>query len=97
MSEKCQKATSHDRAVGVFGWSRDEAVGRTMADLIIPERYRKAHRNGLRRYGLSLKMAPRRDAGRCRQIAMALGTWDRRMNPQQRQSHRVAAPVPKIL
>ena len=35
----------NDRAAGVFGWSRDEAVGRTMADLIIPERYREAHRN----------------------------------------------------
>jgi PAS domain S-box-containing protein len=38
------------RAVSVFGWSRDEAVGRTMADLIIPERYREAHRKGLRRF-----------------------------------------------
>jgi PAS domain S-box-containing protein len=34
----------------VFGWSRGEAIGRTMADLIIPERYRNAHRDGLRRY-----------------------------------------------
>jgi PAS domain S-box-containing protein len=40
----------NDRAVGVFGWSRDEAVGRIMADLIIPERYREAHKKGLRRY-----------------------------------------------
>jgi PAS domain S-box-containing protein len=40
----------NDRAVGVFGWAREEAVGRIMADLIIPERYREAHRNGLRRY-----------------------------------------------
>jgi PAS domain S-box-containing protein len=40
----------NDRAVDVFGWSRDEAVGRVMADLIIPERYREAHRKGLRRY-----------------------------------------------
>ena len=40
----------NDRAVGVFGWSRDEAVGRIMADLIIPERHREAHRKGLRRY-----------------------------------------------
>jgi PAS domain S-box-containing protein len=40
----------NDRAVDVFGWSREEAVGRTMADLIIPERYREAHRNGLRLY-----------------------------------------------
>ena len=40
----------NDRAAGVFGWSRDEAVSRAMADLIIPERYREAHRNGLQRY-----------------------------------------------
>src|SRR5215475_343920 len=40
----------NDRAMSVFGWSSDEAVGRIMADLIIPERYREAHRKGLRRY-----------------------------------------------
>jgi PAS domain S-box-containing protein len=40
----------NDRAMSVFGWSLDEAVGRIMADLIIPERYREAHRKGLRRY-----------------------------------------------
>ena len=40
----------NDRAMNVFGWSRDEAVGRIMADLVIPERYREAHRKGLRRY-----------------------------------------------
>jgi PAS domain S-box-containing protein len=40
----------NDRGTNVFGWSRDEAVGRAMADLIIPERYREAHKNGIRRY-----------------------------------------------
>jgi PAS domain S-box-containing protein len=40
----------NERAVAVFGWSKDEAVGRTMADLIIPERYREAHKSGLQRY-----------------------------------------------
>ena len=40
----------NDRATSIFEWSRDEAVGRTLADLIIPERYREAHRNGLQRY-----------------------------------------------
>jgi PAS domain S-box-containing protein len=40
----------NDRAAGIFGWSREEAVGRTLADLIIPERYRKAHRHGLELY-----------------------------------------------
>lgn len=33
-----------------FGWSRDEVVGKPVADTIIPERLRKAHVEGLRRY-----------------------------------------------
>lgn len=40
----------NDRAVSIFGWPRHEAVGRVMADLIIPERYREAHKSGLQRY-----------------------------------------------
>ena len=40
----------NDRAANVFGWSRDEALGQAMADLIIPERYREAHKSGIRRY-----------------------------------------------
>jgi PAS domain S-box-containing protein len=38
------------RAVTTFGWSRDEALGRKLADLIIPERYRVSHEAGLARY-----------------------------------------------
>ena len=33
-----------------FGWSRAEALGRALGDLIIPERMRAAHAAGLRRY-----------------------------------------------
>ncbi|HEV8420282.1 MAG TPA: PAS domain S-box protein [Actinomycetota bacterium] len=33
-----------------FGYSRDEAVGRPLADLIIPPSLRKAHREGMARY-----------------------------------------------
>jgi len=33
-----------------FGWPREEACGRSMADLIIPERYRDAHHRGMRRF-----------------------------------------------
>src|SRR5690349_16336787 len=38
------------QAEATFGWPRSEAIGRTVSDLIIPERYRKAHQEGLRRY-----------------------------------------------
>jgi PAS domain S-box-containing protein len=38
------------QAEATFGWPRSEAMGRRVSDLIIPERYRKAHQEGLRRY-----------------------------------------------
>lgn len=34
----------------IFGWSREAAVGRSMAQTIIPERMRKAHLDGLVHY-----------------------------------------------
>jgi PAS domain S-box-containing protein len=37
-------------ATAIFGWTRDEALGRPLAELIIPERYRASHMNGLVRY-----------------------------------------------
>jgi PAS domain S-box-containing protein len=40
----------NDRAVSTFGWTRDEVIGRPMADLVIPQRYRDAHQAGLKRY-----------------------------------------------
>lgn len=33
-----------------FGWTRGEAVGRELATLILPPRYREAHTSGLRRF-----------------------------------------------
>jgi PAS domain S-box-containing protein len=33
-----------------FGWARTEAVGRDLADTVIPERYREAHRKGIDRF-----------------------------------------------
>jgi PAS domain S-box-containing protein len=37
-------------ATALFGWSRDEAMGRPLADMVIPERSREAHRMGLARF-----------------------------------------------
>lgn len=36
------------QAEKIFGWARTEAMGRTVAELIIPERYREAHTRGLK-------------------------------------------------
>lgn len=38
------------RATAIFGWTLEEAVGRKLATLIIPEAYRAHHEEGLRRY-----------------------------------------------
>jgi diguanylate cyclase (GGDEF)-like protein/PAS domain S-box-containing protein len=38
------------QAETTFGWSRAEALGRGLAETIIPERYRAAHRAGLERF-----------------------------------------------
>lgn len=40
----------NDVAERIFGWSFEEAVGRRMSDLIIPERFREAHEAGLARF-----------------------------------------------
>lgn len=38
------------QAENTFGWSRDEIQGRTLADTILPEQFREAHREGIKRY-----------------------------------------------
>jgi diguanylate cyclase (GGDEF)-like protein/PAS domain S-box-containing protein len=38
------------KAEEIFGWSHDEAIGRTLVATIIPRRYRDAHQRGLARY-----------------------------------------------
>lgn len=34
----------------IFGWSRAEALGRELAELIVPDRYRESHRKGLQHF-----------------------------------------------
>jgi PAS domain S-box-containing protein len=34
----------------IFGWLATEVLGKTLTNLIIPERYRQAHDNGMKRY-----------------------------------------------
>ena len=38
------------QAEETFGWSRDEAIGRPLDELIVPQRLREAHREGMRRF-----------------------------------------------
>jgi PAS domain S-box-containing protein len=50
MTREGMVAGWNDIAEQTFGWTGAEAVGRLMADLIIPEQYREAHSRGLERY-----------------------------------------------
>ena len=38
------------RAEQMFGWSRSEAVGKTLLETIIPERFHRAHQHGIETY-----------------------------------------------
>lgn len=38
------------RAAEIFCWSHDEVLGKRVSDIIIPERYRSAHENGLKKF-----------------------------------------------
>ena len=38
------------QAESMFGWSREEAIGRDPADIIIPEQHRQAHQRGLQHF-----------------------------------------------
>jgi two-component system cell cycle sensor histidine kinase/response regulator CckA len=37
-------------AEATFGWTQQEAVGRELADTVLPHRYRDAHRSGIKRF-----------------------------------------------
>jgi PAS domain S-box-containing protein len=38
------------QAERILGWSREEAIGRSLASLVVPPQHREAHQRGLRRY-----------------------------------------------
>ncbi len=38
------------QAESIFGWSREEAIGRPMAETIVPPQYREAHKRGLKHF-----------------------------------------------
>jgi PAS domain S-box-containing protein len=40
----------NDAAERMFGWSRDEAIGRTLTDMIVPPAFRQHHHDGLARF-----------------------------------------------
>lgn len=37
-------------ALNIYGWTAEDIVGRTLADTILPERYRERHKAGIQRF-----------------------------------------------
>ena len=50
MDEQGRITEWNAQAETMFGWKRDEAVGRLLSDILIPMRYRSDHEEGLRRF-----------------------------------------------
>ena len=79
------------QAEKIFGWTRDEAMGRTVAELIIPGRHREAHTQGLKHLlatgqgtvvNRRIEIAARRKDGREFPVELSIvamksnGTWN---------------------
>jgi PAS domain S-box-containing protein len=64
----------NERAEAIFGWPRESALGRMLADTIVPERYRDSHRQGFARSvqtgNSRAEPAPRADGDAARWIGV---------------------------
>ncbi|MGH2656694.1 MAG: PAS domain S-box protein [Actinomycetota bacterium] len=79
------------QAERVFGWARDEVLGRLLAETVIPERYRTDHRRGLARFletgegpvlGRRLELAALRRDGH--EFPVELTIWATSVGPSYR-------------
>ncbi|WP_313705864.1 PAS domain S-box protein [Massilia sp.] len=70
------------RAEEIFGWTRDEALGRSVSSLIIPQRYRDAYDRGIERFSIAgsggvvgrrLQLAAQRRNGEEFPVEMTIG------------------------
>lgn len=73
------------RAAEIFGWTRDEALGRSISDTIIPGHFRHAHERGMARFSVSgssgvvgkrLQLVAKRRNGEEFPIEMTIGLID---------------------
>jgi PAS domain S-box-containing protein len=77
----------NSQAEAIFGWSHHEAVGRTLADLIVPEQHRALHQQGLAHFlrsgesailGKRFEIEAQRRDGRLIQIELSVTALRRR-------------------
>ncbi len=77
----------NSQAEKIFGWSRGEALGRSLGELIIPEIHRAAHKSGLQRFlrtgegsilGRRLEIDARRRDGKEIKVELSITALQRR-------------------
>ncbi len=77
----------NSQAEKIFGWSRGEALGRSLGELIIPEIHRAAHKSGLQRFlrtgegsilGHRLEIEARRRDGKEIKVELSITALQRR-------------------
>ncbi len=77
----------NSQAERIFGWSRGEALGRSLGELIIPEIHRAAHKSGLQRFlrtgegsilGHRLEIEARRRDGKEIKVELSITALQRR-------------------
>jgi len=77
----------NSQAEKIFGWSRGEALGRSLGELIIPEIHRAAHKSGLQRFlrtgegailGRRLEIEARRRDGKEIKVELSITALQRR-------------------
>ena len=77
----------NSQAEKIFGWSRGEALGRSLGELIIPEIHRAAHKSGLQRFlrtgegsvlGRRLEIEARRRDGKEIKVELSITALRRR-------------------
>jgi PAS domain S-box-containing protein len=87
MDESGRIVDWNSQAEAIFGWSRGEAVGQLLGDLIVPERHRAQHKQGLARFlrngesailGKRLEIEAQRSDGREIQVELSVTALPRR-------------------
>ncbi|MCE9527601.1 MAG: response regulator [Planctomycetales bacterium] len=81
MDEAGRISDWNPQAESIFGWSRHEAIGRPLAETIIPPRYREDHRRGLAKFlntgagpilGQRIEISARHRSGREFPVALTI-------------------------
>jgi len=87
MDEKGVVSGWNTQAEAIFGWTREEALGKALAELIVPEHHRAAHLKGLARFlstsearilGRRIEIDAQAKDGRSIKVELSITAFERR-------------------